>query len=1012
MDRKKIDGRIKKLIEHGVATQHRSLIIIVGDKARDQIPILHYIQSKASVKAQPSVLWCYKKELGFSTNRAKRKKRIERDMKIGGKNTFNSDDPFEHFVSSTTVRYCYYAETHKILGNTFGMCVLQDFEAITPNILARTIETTEGGGIVALLFKSVSSLKQLYAMTMDTHSRYRTEAHQDVVPRFNERFILSLGSCQAALVMDDKFNILPISKKIADLHSLPFTKPGEKEDDQELKALKESLHDTQPIGSLISCTRTVDQGHALLQFVDAITEKTLRSTVTLTAARGRGKSAALGLAIAAAVAHGYSNIFVTSPSPENLKTLFDFVVKGFDALGYHLHTDYDKVESSVPDENKAVVRLNIFRNHRQTVQYILPTEAERLGQAELVVIDEAAAIPLPLVKALIGPYLVFMASTINGYEGTGRALSLKLIAQLRQQSAAAGATTNARKLRELELKESIRYKSGDPVESWLNDLLCLSVSTDDNYNSYTGGSPTPNDCELYYINRDTLFCYHKASEEFLQRVMALFVASHYKNSPNDLQMLSDAPAHHIFCLLGPVDHTKTELPEIYCVIQVCLEGAISKGSVTKGFSQGSRASGDLIPWTVAQQFQDNNFPSLSGARVIRIAVHPNYQGMGYGSKALQLIEAYYGGLIPVTDETAGDEPATGFHNVADDELGLLEEKVKPRKNLPPLLYKLSERRAERIEWLGTSFGLTSELLKFWKRSGYVPVYLRQTANELTGENSCIMLKTFTRDEQTSSSSWLREFFIDFRRRFISLLAYHFKSYAPHLALNIIQNYKTVPAEVLHSPINGTELQLFVTKYDLRRLDTYSRNMADYHLVTDLLPVLSRLLFMGQLGEFHLSAVQTAIMVGLGLQHKSVDDLAREINLPSGQLLGLYNKTIRKFVQHFTKLSEQRVESTLKKVSVNGAAAMMTAPTRSLEEELQDAADDYLQSSQGKKDVVKRLELDQYKIAAADTDLESALGKRKATEVTPGFAEDGKFAKKKKKNFEKNSKRTRHAKKKQ
>lgn len=32
----------------------------------------------------------------------------------------------------------------------------------------------------------------------------------------------------------------------------------------------------------------------------------------------------------------------------------------------------------------------------------------------------------------------------------------------------------------------------------------------------------------YYVNRDTLFCYHKASEAFLQRLMALYVASHYK----------------------------------------------------------------------------------------------------------------------------------------------------------------------------------------------------------------------------------------------------------------------------------------------------------------------------------------------------------------------------------------------------------------------------------------------------------------------------------------------------
>lgn len=46
------------------------------------------------------------------------------------------------------------------------MCVLQDFEAITPNLLARTIETVEGGGLVVLLLKTMASLRQLYTMTM------------------------------------------------------------------------------------------------------------------------------------------------------------------------------------------------------------------------------------------------------------------------------------------------------------------------------------------------------------------------------------------------------------------------------------------------------------------------------------------------------------------------------------------------------------------------------------------------------------------------------------------------------------------------------------------------------------------------------------------------------------------------------------------------------------------------------------------------------------------------------
>ena len=85
--------------------------------------------------------------------------------------------------------------------------------------------------------------------------------------------------------------------------------------------------------------------------------------------------------------------------------------------------------------------------------------------------------------------------------------------------------------------------------------------------------------------------------------MALFVASHYKNTPDDLQLLSDAPAHHIFCLLGPTRPDMQTLPEVLCVVQVCLEGEISKKSVQEGLRSGIAPSGDMIPWNVARQFQ-------------------------------------------------------------------------------------------------------------------------------------------------------------------------------------------------------------------------------------------------------------------------------------------------------------------------------------------------------------------------------------------------------------------------
>jgi len=135
-------------------------------------------------------------------------------------------------------------------------------------------------------------------------------------------------------------------------------------------------------------------------------------------------------------------------------------------------------------------------------------------------------------------------------------------------------------------------------------------------------------------------------------------------------MLSDAPAHHIFCLLGPMPFgsTMTGLPEILCVIQVCLEGEIKQETVVDNLQRGKRASGDLIPWTVSQQFQDNDFPKLAGARIVRIATHTDYQSMGYGKRAMKLLQEYYEGKIVGVDENE--------QNGKDEDIKLETDEVK------------------------------------------------------------------------------------------------------------------------------------------------------------------------------------------------------------------------------------------------------------------------------------------------------------------------------------------------
>ena len=917
-----MDSRIRTLVENGVKLNERTLFVVVGDNAREQIVNIHYMLSKAVVKARPSVLWCYKKDLYLSSNKRKRQKQVKMMQNSGAMDEEN-EDPFNLFVSSTQIRYCYYHETQKVLGNTFGMAVLQDFEALTPNLLARTIETVEGGGIIVLLLSNLESLTQLYTMSMDVHARFRTESHDKVVPRFNERFILSLGACQTCAIMDDELNILPISSHIRSI--APVTSEQAAQEHADLTDLKESLKETEPAGPLVSQCRTLDQAKAVVTFLDAASEKTLRSTVALTAARGRGKSAAMGIAIAGAVAMGYSNIFVTSPSPENLKTFFEFVLKGFDKLGYKEHLDYDLVESSNPAFGKSIVRINVTRNHRQTIQYILPQHHERAATAELLVIDEAAAIPLPTVKALLGPYLVFLCSTINGYEGTGRALSIKLIGNLRREASSSSSgqqgrhgknnkhnNNNSNKgegggsgrlLREVQLSEPCRYAPGDRIESWLNQLLCLDAA--DALPPLINTIPPPSACELYEVSRDTLFSAHKASEQFLKRMMALYVSSHYKNTPDDLQLMSDAPAHRLYVLLAPVNEQSNALPEILCVLQIALEGAISKVSARASLAAGSAPSGDLIPWTISGQFQDDAFPGLTGARIVRIAVHPDLPRQGYGTRALELLHEYYEGKLidmrenmDIGKKNKDKNDRENGHNKMNG--GLSSETVKPREDLPPLLVNLAEQERERVHWTGTAFGLTSELYRFWSKSGYEPVYVRQVPSDITGEHSCVMLRVCNanddNDDDAPEGEWLAPFSDDFRVRFRSLLGAPFRELPPSLALSVLNpqvqyddNDKQSGAG--RDAVIRTDNEI-LSPHDLRRLEKYSSSLVDHHVITDLVPPITRAYFAKRI-PVTLSYAQAAILLGMGLQQRTLDDSSKQLDLPPQQVMALFNKAMRR-----------------------------------------------------------------------------------------------------------------------
>ncbi|KAK2961481.1 putative RNA cytidine acetyltransferase [Blattamonas nauphoetae] len=984
--KKKIDERIRILIENGVKSNHRSFFVIVGDRGKDQVVNLHYILSHAAIKARPNVLWCYKKELALSSNKRKRMRQLKR-MTLKGLIDKESDNPFELFVSSTQIRWCYYAESHQILGQTFGMCILQDFESVTPNLLARTVETVEGGGIFVILLQTMTSLRQLYSMTMDVHSRFKTSSGQTVVPRFNERFILSLAACQSCLIVDDELNILPISHFSSQIKPLALS-DIDKNQAREQAAISEieSQASTVQLGSeestkamvgilkrLLPVSKTKDQCSVLFSLLQQLssTYHLGSTTVSVTASRGRGKSAAMGLAIAGAVGFGYSSIVVTAPSPHNVGTVFEFVERGLKALGMNEHGDYEVSKASFADMPSATVSISCFKTHQQKVQFVSALADQSIFQsADLVVVDEAAAIPLPIVRKIViesGQRMVFVSSTVSGYEGTGRSLTLKLMKELRtsgikaktpETQVSSHSSNPSRNLVELSLTTPIRYSAGDDIEAWLESVLCMSSATlnPDNIPPPISPLPRPEDCELFLVNRDTLFSFHRASELFLQNLMSLFVSSHYRNSPNDLQLLSDAPSHQVFVLCPPISKTSNKLPEIICAVQLCLEGQISKHVVASSLTRGSRAAGDLIPWTLSTQFQDPAFATLSGARVVRIATDERYQRMGYGERVLKILTEFLSGNLYVPPKHKSKKKTkTGFEveegrpsveaptlersvliskqkrtdlptpedtktmldadnkvisksvvkPVTEDiQSALQTEDLAPRPVLPPLLTPLSEIQPREFHWFGTAFGLTLSLFHFWQKAGLLPLYIRQSANELTGEYTCIMLKqlhTRTAEEGPAEgveSDWVGEYSKDFTNRLCSLLSFEFTKFSIPLALSlVVANNPTIlkkgAGEAVNPPTSAlTQWASTFSSNDKQRIASYSSGLIDYHLVIDLVPRFSQAVF-GRIVDSGFSAIQLSLLVGIGLQRKSLDGVAAELSANPSILLSHMQKLFKK-----------------------------------------------------------------------------------------------------------------------
>jgi tRNA(Met) cytidine acetyltransferase len=326
-----------------------------------------------------------------------------------------------------------------------------------------------------------------------------------------------------------------------------------------------------------------------------------RRPLVLTSDRGRGKSSALGLAAAELLAGGEGQILVTAPRHAAVAPVFAHAAR------------------RLPQAQAAPGSLRLGH---AALTYQPP---DRLVQArppaDLLLVDEAAGIPAPLLAALLRHYpRIIFATTVHGYEGTGRGFEVRFRRTLDRLTPGWRAQT---------LIGPIRWAEGDPIEALADRALLLDASPAADADL---AQAEPATCTFAHLDRDAL----AGDEPRLRELFGLLVLAHYQTRPADLRHLLDGPNLRIYGLSHEGHVAATAL--------AALEGGLDPELGAAVFAGRRRPPGHILPQTLSAHAGIREATDLRYLRLVRIAVHPAAQGRGLGRALLAGIAADARGL--------------------------------------------------------------------------------------------------------------------------------------------------------------------------------------------------------------------------------------------------------------------------------------------------------------------------------------------------------------------------------
>ena len=557
------------------------------------------------------------------------------------------------------------AQAQKLLGNETTVVVMNCHDGFNANVMAAISGTLVGGGMLILLTPELASWPA-FADPDYQRMRSNVQVANAQTPYLQGNFLTRMVRFINAEASRDRFMLVLASDEIPRyarplaLDTARLEKPT--------SGIKISAQILEPDSSTNnhSCIVPTADQQAIVAATQRLPEQ-LAGAILITAARGRGKTTALAFSLSKLLQTTQIRVVVVAPHRNNVNVLFS-TLQAMREL-----EDIDVLSRVVYRPADALL-----------LDACSPQKIASAGQT-LLVVDEAAGLAVSLLNKLDSVYpLKLMASTAQGYEGSGRGFLLRFKQQVvnraQRQSCAQSVGDPELTMQHIELADPIRWAAADPLESFTNELMCLhDTSWQVERGKPQAALPTRQGTVIEKIEKIDLL----ASESLLQGVFSLLVAAHYQTQPNDLRFTLDTPFSHLWV-------ARNQAGIVVGVLLAVAEGGYPVDDpLTEAIVKGlRRPRGNLLAQRLANHSGESRWCTENSLRIMRVAVAKSARRQRVASQLIQAMKQW------------GHEA--------------------------------------NFDYWSSSFGYERSLCSFWASAGALPVYVGMHLDKASGSRNVML----------------------------------------------------------------------------------------------------------------------------------------------------------------------------------------------------------------------------------------------------------------------------------